>query len=77
MHLTKAHLALILPIAALILTPLLPFVNTTTSVLGLPPILFWVGGWAIATTFILSMLYRREPELDDTLVDADEQEARA
>lgn len=77
MHLTKAHLALILPIVALVLTPFFPFVNTPASVLGLPPILFWVGGWAIATTLILSMLYRSEPELDDTIADTAEQEPHA
>lgn len=77
MHLTKAHLALIVPVVALILTPFFPFINTPTSVLGLPPILFWVGGWAIVTTLILSVLYRSEPELDDTLTDSAEQETHA
>ncbi|WOQ17111.1 hypothetical protein [Raineyella sp. W15-4] len=66
MHLTTAHWSLLLPVAALVLTPLFPFVNTPTTALGVPPILFWVGGWAIVTTLILAALFRREPELNDT-----------
>jgi hypothetical protein len=74
MHLTPRHWLLLLPVLALVLTPFVPFVNTPADVLGLPPILYWVGGWAIATTLILQMLYRDEPELDDTTT---EKETRA
>jgi hypothetical protein len=59
------HYLLIVPVAALILAPLLPFVNGPGSLFGVPVILFWVGGWAVATAAFLYVLYSKEIELDD------------
>lgn len=59
------HYLLIVPIAALVLAPLLPFVNGPGQLFGVPVILFWVGGWAIATAAFLYVLYSKETELDD------------
>ena len=65
MHLTPAHALILLPVIALIGTPLFPFVNNDTVILGLPVMALWVAGWGIVTTLILAMLYRSEPELAD------------
>lgn len=69
MHLTTQHWLLALPVLALVLTPVFPFVNTPTLILGLPVMVLWVGGWAILTTVILAFLYRHEPELGDDIPD--------
>ena len=61
----KMSLLLLVPVVALITTPLWPFVNTPVAWLGIPVIVFWVGGWAVATSILLAFLYSREPELDD------------
>lgn len=65
MHLTPAHALILLPVIALVGTPLFPFVNTGTVLLGLPVMALWVAGWGVVTTVILGVLYRHEPELAD------------
>ncbi|AHW64568.1 hypothetical protein [Corynebacterium glyciniphilum] len=67
MHLTPQHWLLAFPVLALVLTPVFPFINTPTLILGLPVMVLWVGGWAILTTVILGLLYRHEPELADEI----------
>ncbi len=59
------HYLLIVPVAVLILAPLLLFVNGSGSLFGVPVILFWVSGWAVATAAFLYVLYSKEIELDD------------
>lgn len=70
MHLTPAHALILLPVIALVGTPLFPFVNTDTLILGFPVMMLWVAGWGVATTLILAVLYRSEPELGDPSDDA-------
>lgn len=69
MHLTPQHWLLVIPALALLLTPLFPFVNTANLILGLPVMVIWVGGWAIATSVLLGVLYSHEPELADDIPD--------
>ncbi|WP_291474534.1 DUF3311 domain-containing protein [Corynebacterium sp.] len=70
MHLTAAHAWILLPVIALVFTPLFPFVNNDTLILGFPVMMVWVAGWGVATTLILAALYRNEPELGDPSDDA-------
>ena len=65
MHLTPAHALILLPVIALIGTPLFPFANNDTVILGFPVMAVWVAGWGVVTTLILALLYRTEPELAD------------
>ncbi|HCT13305.1 hypothetical protein [Corynebacterium nuruki] len=65
MHLTPAHALVLLPVIALIGTPLFPFVNNHTVILGFPVMAVWIAAWGVITTGILGMLYRTEPELSD------------
>lgn len=60
---------LLVPVIALICTPLLPFVNASVSFFGIPVILFWVGAWALVTSAFLNFLFGRESELDDLDMD--------
>lgn len=62
-HLTRQHLVLIVPVLALVLTPLVPMNNSGTLVFGFPVIIVWVIVWSIITTLILSWLYHNEAEL--------------
>ncbi|HCG45849.1 MAG TPA: hypothetical protein DEV68_02460 [Corynebacterium flavescens] len=64
-HLTRQHLVLLVPVLALVLTPLIPMNSNGTLFLGFPVIIMWVVVWSIATTLILSWLYRNEAELGD------------
>ncbi|AWT25077.1 hypothetical protein Csp1_02510 [Corynebacterium provencense] len=70
MHLTPWHSLLLIPVIALVGTPLYPFVNSGAVLLGLPVMMLWVAGWGVATTLILALLYRHEPELADPADDA-------
>ena len=70
MHLTPAHTLILLPVIALVFTPLFPFVNNDTLILGFPVMMVWVAGWGVATTLILAALYRNEPELGDSSDDS-------
>ena len=70
MHLTPAHTLILLPVIALVFTPLFPLVNNDTLILGFPVMMVWVAGWGVATTLILAALYRNEPELGDPSDDA-------
>jgi hypothetical protein len=65
MHLTPAHAWILLPVIALVFTPLFPFVNNHTVILGFPVMAVWIAAWGVITTGILGMLYRTEPELAD------------
>lgn len=70
MHLTPAYAWILLPVIALVFTPLFPFVNNDTLILGFPVMMVWVAGWGVATTLILAALYRNEPELGEPSDDA-------
>jgi len=42
------HLVALVPVVALCLTVFLPFVNTTTTWFGIPPMFVWSMGWVLA-----------------------------
>lgn len=73
----RLSIFLLVPVIALICTPLLPFVNAPVAFFGIPVILFWVGGWALATSVFLNFLFGRETELDDLDIDQTGMEARS
>lgn len=62
-HLDAKHLVLIVPVAALVFTPLFPFNSELTTFAGLPVVMWWVAAWAVITTALLTWLYRYEKEL--------------
>lgn len=66
-HFNKTHLLALLPVFAMILTPLLPFVNNGGFTLGLPNVCVWIMCWSVLTTIILAFLFKQEPELDDEI----------
>lgn len=68
-HFQKAHLLALLPVLAMVFTPLFPFVNNGGFTLGLPNVCVWVMSWSVLTTLILAFLFKREPELDDEIAD--------
>jgi uncharacterized membrane protein YdjX (TVP38/TMEM64 family) len=68
-HFQKAHFLVLIPILALIFTPLFPFVNNGGFTLGLPNVCVWVMSWAVFTTLILAYLFQREPELDEEVME--------
>lgn len=68
-HFQKMHLLVLAPILAMICTPLIPFVNNGGFHLGIPNVCLWVMTWAVLTTLILSFLFKREPELDEEVME--------
>jgi hypothetical protein len=66
-HFPKLNLILLVPVFALICTPLFPFVNNGGHHIGIPNVCLWVMAWAIITTLILTVLFNREPELDEEI----------
>lgn len=65
-HLTKRHLVLIIPVLAILMSPFMPFAHEYKEFLGMPALMSWVAFWAIATTAILSWLFRHEEELGES-----------
>jgi hypothetical protein len=68
-HFQKLHFLTLAPIAALIGTPLFPFVNNGGFTFGLPNVCVWVMSWSVVTTLILALLFQREPELDEEVME--------
>ena len=68
-HFQKMHLLVLAPILAMICTPLIPFVNNGGFHFGIPNVCLWVMTWAVLTTLILSFLFKREPELDEEVME--------
>jgi hypothetical protein len=75
-HFSKLNLILIVPILALILTPLFPFVNNGGYHIGIPNVCLWVMSWSVITTILLAILFQREPELDDEIADIKKEEVK-
>lgn len=61
----RYHLYPVLPCLALILMPLLPFVNTTGLWFGLPRMLVWAAGSLVALTISLFFTEREMPDDDE------------
>ena len=60
--------AVLVPVAALVATVWLPFVNTSTLWLGLPSVMVWTAFWVLAITPCLALLEfsRSQREADAT-----------
>lgn len=50
------YLIVAVPVAALLATIWLPFVNTATLWFGLPSVMVWTAGWVLAITPALALL---------------------
>lgn len=56
----RSHLWLALPVAGLIGTPFLPFVNSAEPWFGMPSVVVWVCAWCVLTSLILAGVLRVE-----------------
>ncbi|MFR9728920.1 hypothetical protein ACL03H_06770 [Saccharopolyspora sp. MS10] len=54
------HAVLLLPVAGLLGTPFLPFVNTPAAWFGLPSVVVWVCAWCLLTSGLLAWVLRQE-----------------
>ncbi|WP_377322353.1 hypothetical protein ACFJIY_23480 [Pimelobacter simplex] len=61
---------LLVPVAALLASVYLPFVNNAGLVLGLPRLFLWTSFWVVAITPLLLLVERGRRD-DDTDDDAD------